>query len=120
MWVLGPRTWYWLTQAGIPVPIIAVSDIEAADVVAEQGYSRVFLTTGRSGIAAFANSDAWWIRIARWHRPANWCYLAAMVTNTSSHCREQRIDALVTKNSGGKMTRAKLGCRCCAGYFWWS
>lgn len=74
--------------------IIAVSDIEAADVVAEQGYSRVFLTTGRSGIAAFANSDAWFL-IAWLPRPmappcrggTNWCYLAGhMVTTMSSHC----------------------------------
>ncbi|WP_044096687.1 precorrin-6A reductase, partial [Mycobacterium canetti] len=97
--------------------IIAVSDIEAADVVAEQGYSRVFLTTGRSGIAAFANSDAWFLirlvtapdgtALPRRHKlvlsrgPYGYHDEFALL-------REQRIDALVTKNSGGKMTRAKL------------
>ena len=34
---------------------------EAAETVAQQGYSRVFLTTGRSGVKAFADSDAWFL-----------------------------------------------------------
>jgi precorrin-6A/cobalt-precorrin-6A reductase len=37
------------------------SDREAADVVAAKGYSRVFLTTGRSGTTAFRDSDAWFL-----------------------------------------------------------
>jgi precorrin-6A/cobalt-precorrin-6A reductase len=32
------------------------SDGEAADVVADKGFSRIFLTTGRSGVAAFRDS----------------------------------------------------------------
>lgn len=37
------------------------SHTEAADVVAARGYSRVFLTTGRSGTAAFAAHSAWYL-----------------------------------------------------------
>lgn len=77
----------------------------------------MFLTTGRSGIAAFANSDAWFFDPrgyrARWHRPAAAAQTGAISRPYGYHdefalLREQRIDALVTKNSGGKMTRAKL------------
>src|ERR1700761_2454735 len=38
--------------------IVVDSDAEAAETVVQQGYSRVFLTTGRSGTQAFAGSDA--------------------------------------------------------------
>jgi precorrin-6A/cobalt-precorrin-6A reductase len=41
--------------------IIVTSDTEAAEIVAQQWYSRVFLTTGRSGVSAFADSDAWFL-----------------------------------------------------------
>ena len=41
--------------------IVVASDTGAAETVAEQGYSRVFLTTGRSGVNAFADSDAWFL-----------------------------------------------------------
>ncbi|MGV7969621.1 precorrin-6A/cobalt-precorrin-6A reductase, partial [Mycobacterium kansasii] len=40
---------------------VVASDGAAAKEVAEQAYSRVFLTTGRSGVAAFADSDAWFL-----------------------------------------------------------
>jgi len=40
---------------------VVASDGAAAKEVAEQGYSRVFLTTGRSGVEAFADSDAWFL-----------------------------------------------------------
>jgi len=41
--------------------IVVGSDVEAADVVVRQRFSRVFLTTGRSGSAAFADVDAWFL-----------------------------------------------------------
>lgn len=97
--------------------IVVESDIAAAQTVAQQGYSRVFLTTGRSGVRAFAGSDAWFLiravtepdtsALPRHHR---------MVLSRGPYryddelalLRAHRIDALVTKNSGGDMTRAKL------------
>ncbi|HEX7824803.1 MAG TPA: precorrin-6A reductase, partial [Mycobacterium sp.] len=41
--------------------IVVGSDTEAAEVVATNGYSRVFLTTGRTGVGAFARVDAWFL-----------------------------------------------------------
>jgi precorrin-6A/cobalt-precorrin-6A reductase len=93
------------------------SDTDAAKTVAQQGYERVFLTTGRSGVNAFTDSDAWFLIRAvtapdaavlpRRHQlllsrgPYRYDGELALL-------REHRIDALVTKNSGGEMTRAKL------------
>ncbi len=97
--------------------IMAASDAQAAEAVARQRYSRVFLTTGRSAVRAFADSDAWFliravtapgdVTLPRRHRlvlsrgPYHYDDELALL-------REHRIDALVTKNSGGEMTRAKL------------
>lgn len=77
----------------------------------------MFLTTGRSGIAAFANSDAWFlIRVVTAPDGTALPRRHKLVLSRGPYgyhdefalLREQRIDALVTKNSGGKMTRAKL------------
>lgn len=96
--------------------IVVQSDSEAADVVARRNFSRVFLTTGRSGTAAFVDSDAWFLiravtapdtRLPRHHQlllsrgPYHYAGEYALL-------RKHRIDALVSKNSGGGMTRAKL------------
>ncbi|BBZ52286.1 cobalt-precorrin-6A reductase [Mycobacterium heidelbergense] len=97
--------------------IVVDSDIAAAEAVARQGYSRVFLTTGRSGAAAFADSGAWFLiravtapdaaALPRHHQlllsrgPYRYDDELALL-------REHRVDTLVTKNSGGDMTRAKL------------
>jgi precorrin-6A/cobalt-precorrin-6A reductase len=97
--------------------MVVASDMEAAETVVQQGYSRVFLTTGRSGTAAFAESDAWFLiravtkpdgaLLPRHHQlvlsrgPYRYDDEFALLC-------EHRIDALVTKNSGGDMTRAKL------------
>lgn len=96
---------------------VVTSDTVAAKTVAEQGYSRVFLTTGRSGTAAFVESGAWFLIRA---------VTAPDVASLPTHHRlvlsrgpyryddelallgEHRIEALVTKNSGGDMTRPKL------------
>ncbi|OBI56977.1 cobalt-precorrin-6A reductase [Mycobacterium sp. E787] len=97
--------------------IVVESDAVAAETIARQAYSRVFLTTGRSGVTAFTASDAWFLIRAvtapdadvlpRRHRlllsrgPYRYDDELALM-------REHRIGALVTKNSGGEMTRAKL------------
>jgi precorrin-6A/cobalt-precorrin-6A reductase len=97
--------------------LVVASDTEAAEAVAKQQYSRVFLTTGRAGAKAFADSDAWFLiravtapdgaSLPRHHQ--------LLLSRGPYHyddelqlLGEHRIDALVTKNSGGNMTRAKL------------
>jgi precorrin-6A/cobalt-precorrin-6A reductase len=93
------------------------SDEDAAKVVAGEGYSRVFLTTGRSGTAAFADVDAWFlIRAVTPPDPADLPTRHEVVLSRGPYryddelelLREHGIDVLVTKNSGGPMTRPKL------------
>src|SRR5207248_1998267 len=97
--------------------IVVSSDVEAAKVVAAERFLRVFLTTGRSGAAAFVDVDAWFLiravtapdadTLPRRHQ---------LVLSRGPYryddelglLRDHRIDALVTKNSGGAMTRPKL------------
>ena len=96
---------------------VVASDSAAAKEVAAQGYSRVFLTTGRSGAAAFADSDAWFLiravtapddtAMPRHHR----LLLSRGPYRYDDEVKilaQHRIDALVTKNSGGEMTRGKV------------
>jgi precorrin-6A/cobalt-precorrin-6A reductase len=97
--------------------IVVTSDGQAAEVVARQQFSRVFLTTGRSGVAAFADSDAWFlIRAVTAPDPDLLPRRHQLVLSRGPYhydgehalLREHRVDALVTKNSGGAMTRSKL------------
>jgi precorrin-6A/cobalt-precorrin-6A reductase len=97
--------------------IVVSSDTEAAKTVAAEGYSRVFLTTGRSGTGAFVDVDAWFlIRAvtapdADTLPPRHHLVLSRGPYHYDGELallREHRIDALVTKNSGGAMTRPKL------------
>lgn len=103
----------WEPGDAITVP----SDTAAADVVAAEGFSRVFLTTGRSGAAAFAASDAWFlIRVVTAPDPADLPARHELLFSRGPYrydderalLAEHRIEALVTKNSGGALTRAKL------------
>lgn len=96
---------------------VVASDTEAAEVVAQQRYSRIFLSTGRSGIAPFAGSDAWFlIRAVTAPDDAALPRRHQLVLSRGPYryddefalLQEHRIDALVTKNSGGEMTRPKL------------
>jgi precorrin-6A/cobalt-precorrin-6A reductase len=96
---------------------VVASDTEAAEIIANKGYSRVFLTTGRSGVAAFSDSDAWFlIRVVTapdfGSLPLNHELLLSRgpydYGDERELLRSRGIEVLVTKNSGGTMTRAKL------------
>jgi precorrin-6A/cobalt-precorrin-6A reductase len=97
--------------------IVVNSDVEAAKTIAANSFTRVFLTTGRSGAAAFKGVEAWFL--IRAVTPPDAEDLPArnqVVLSRGPYryddelalLREHRIDALVTKNSGGVMTRPKL------------
>jgi len=97
--------------------IVVGSDVEAANVVARNHYARVFLTTGRSGSAAFAGVDAWFLIRAvtapdHVELPPRHHLLLSRgpyrYADERKLLEEYRIDALVTKNSGGDMTRDKV------------
>lgn len=97
--------------------IVVESDTGAAETIAKEQFSRVFLTTGRSGTRAFADSDAWFlIRAVTEPDPVSLPRRHRLVLSRGPYLydgevallREHRIDALVTKNSGGDMTRPKL------------
>jgi precorrin-6A/cobalt-precorrin-6A reductase len=97
--------------------VVVESDVKAAETVAKQGYSRIFLTTGRSGVKAFADSGAWFLiraitapdaALLPRHHQVVLSRGPYRYDDELSLLREHRIDALVTKNSGGDMTRAKL------------
>jgi precorrin-6A/cobalt-precorrin-6A reductase len=77
----------------------------------------VFLTTGRSGTEAFVDVDAWFlIRAVTAPDPETLPRHHQLVLSRGPYhyddevalLRDNRIDALVTKNSGGPMTRPKL------------
>ncbi|MBU3751744.1 MAG: cobalt-precorrin-6A reductase [Mycobacterium sp.] len=93
------------------------SDRVAADAVAAQGYSRVFLTTGRSGVAAFRASSAWLlIRVVTAPDSADLPHRHELVFSRGPYrypderalMLRHGIQVLVTKNSGGAMTAAKI------------
>jgi precorrin-6A/cobalt-precorrin-6A reductase len=103
----------WPSDGAIDV----TSDTEAAQVVSREGFERVFLTTGRSGTAAFVGVDAWFLIRAVTPPddtalpPRNELVLSRGPYHYDGELnllREHRIDALVTKNSGGDMTRPKI------------
>jgi precorrin-6A/cobalt-precorrin-6A reductase len=104
----------WTERPGdrwLRVPTIG----DAARTVAGLG-SRVFLTTGRQGLAAFADLDAWFlVRTVDPPEPPLPRRLEVLldrgpftVDGERDLLRRHRIDVLVTKDSGGAMTAAKL------------
>jgi precorrin-6A/cobalt-precorrin-6A reductase len=93
------------------------SDGEAADVVADKRFSRIFLTTGRSGVAAFRDSPSWFlIRVVTAPDAASLPHDHELVLSRGPYRYDEEralmgrhgIEVVVTKNSGGSMTRAKL------------
>ncbi len=85
---------------------------EAVDGLGE----RVFLTIGRQGVDAFADGDGWFLIRAidppEVRLPEKSELLLARgpftVGDEVALLRERRIDVVVTKNSGGALTSAKL------------
>jgi precorrin-6A/cobalt-precorrin-6A reductase len=103
----------WDTGGAIEV----ASAPEAAEVIEQQGFSRVFLTSGRSTIGAFTHCHGWFlIRVVIAPNddalPARHTLLLSRgpyrLDDELALMREHRIHVLVTKNSGGEHTRAKL------------
>ena len=97
--------------------ILVGSDHEAAETVQDKGFSRVFLTTGRAGVETFRDVDAWFlIRAVTAPEPHTLPRRHELVLSRGPYryddehalLAEHRIDCLVTKNSGGDMTRPKL------------
>lgn len=97
--------------------IVVGSDSQAAEVVVGQGFSRIFLTTGRSGTAAFSAVDAWFlIRAVTAPDVGTLPHRHQLLLSRGPYryddelrlLRDHGIDAVVTKNSGGDMTRAKI------------
>lgn len=112
----------WVPQADEcwrTVPTLA----DAARYVAS-GPGRVFLTTGRQDVDAFAGIDAAWFLIRVVDAPMSGLpphheLLTARgpydFDNELALLRDHRIDTLVTKNSGGPLTRPKLDAARAAG-----
>lgn len=94
-----------------------VDDIAAAaEVVADRG-GRVLLTTGRQDVGAFAAVDAAWFLIRVVDPPTADLPPQHQILRSRGPydldseralLRDNRIDVVVTKNSGGELTRAKL------------
>lgn len=94
-----------------------VDDVEAARVAAEGLGVRPFLTTGRQQLEAFASWDDRYV-LARvvdppdWDVPATWEVLRARGPYPYAAEREliesRAVDVLLTKDSGGALTEAKL------------
>ncbi|HEX6352701.1 cobalt-precorrin-6A reductase [Actinophytocola sp.] len=88
---------------------------EAAALLPDLG-TRVFLTTGRQGLAAFAASDRWFlVRCVDPPEPPLPVHMRLLLDRGPysldgelALMREHRIDVLVTKDSGGTLTAAKL------------
>jgi precorrin-6A/cobalt-precorrin-6A reductase len=94
-----------------------VDDVDAARRAAEGLGRRPFLTTGRQQLESFASWDDRYV-LARvvdppeWHVPGTWEGLRARGPYPYAAEREllesRRIDVLLTKDSGGALTEAKL------------
>ena len=113
------RIWCWPDRPGLPVMRSSwIPTSEAAKTVTAERYSRVFLTTGRTGVGAFSDVDAWFLIRAVTAPDAGRCCPARheVVLSRGPYryddelllMRTHRVDAVVTKNSGGDMTRPKI------------
>ncbi|MGH3519414.1 MAG: cobalt-precorrin-6A reductase [Haloechinothrix sp.] len=98
-------TWHWVDSLD-----------EAAHLLPSLG-SRIFLTSGRQGLAAFANLSGQWFLIRCVDPPDGMlpphCEIVLdrgpyTVHGERALMRDHRVEVLVTKDSGGQMTAAKL------------
>ena len=95
-----------------------VDDVEAARVAAEALGVRPFVTTGRQQLETFATWDDRYV-LARvvdppaWDVPSSWEVLRARGPYPYAAERQllqsRAVDVLLTKDSGGALTEAKLG-----------
>ncbi|MET9028486.1 cobalt-precorrin-6A reductase [Nocardia sp. NPDC004168] len=112
----------WVEQAGDRW--MRVPDLPAAATAVGTFGERVFLTIGRQGVDAFAGLDRPWFLIRAIDPPEgalpprHELLLARgpfAVQDEARLLAEYRIDALVTKDSGGEQTEAKLAAARAAG-----
>lgn len=103
----------WDPGGALPVS----SNRHAAATITTGGFRRVFLTTGRSSVADFADTNAWFlIRAVTTPDDAVLPARHRLMLSRGPYCYDDEyellcghgIDALVTKNSGGQATRSKL------------
>ncbi len=97
---------------------IPVADLAAAAVVVAERGQRVFLTTGARDLAAFAELESVWFLVRLIEPPAEPLPLGQhrlilargpfSEADEAALLREQSIDLLVSKNSGGPATAGKL------------
>ncbi|RZS43406.1 precorrin-6A/cobalt-precorrin-6A reductase [Herbihabitans rhizosphaerae] len=93
-----------------------VSTVDSAAAVLPGYGSRVFLTTGRQGLSAFASLDLWFlVRTVDEPKPPVPQRMRLLldrgpytVEGELGLMREHGIDVLVSKDSGGRLTVAKL------------
>lgn len=107
-WTAGPGD-DWRRVPSLPAAAAALDRLPSGD--------RVFLTTGRTGLAAFAGDDRRWFLVRSVDPPEppvpprTRVLLARgpfTVDDELGLLRRHAIDVLVTKDSGGPMTAAKL------------
>ncbi|MFJ4971933.1 cobalt-precorrin-6A reductase [Streptomyces sp. NPDC088755] len=105
----------WVAQDGDRWHSVA-SLAEAAELLPTLG-ERVFLTTGRMGLAAFTELDALWFLVRSVDPPEPPCPARTEVLldrgpfsleGERELIRRHRLDVLVTKDSGGDATAPKL------------
>lgn len=97
---------------------IAVADLPAAAAALPGLARRVFVTTGQQGLAAFAGLAATWFLVRLIEPPAEPPPLPACdilldrgpfrLADEINLLRAHRIDAVVSKNSGGESTYGKI------------
>ena len=98
--------------------IAYVKNIDAAKHIIEKKFSRIFLTTGQSKINAFKHLKDTWFLIRLIEMPSNPILLQNYkliltrppygLQNEKSLLLKHKIDCLVSKNSGGIATEAKI------------